>query len=87
MRQHVRPMRILFADDETSIQELMRIELPRLGHEATVCPDGRTAEIAVSSDDFPVMITVSVSGDVSRTRPITSMPPTPGMSRSTITQS
>ena len=36
-------MRILFADDEASLQELMRIELPRLGHEATVCPDGRTA--------------------------------------------
>jgi len=38
-----RPMRILFADDETSIQELMRIELPALANEATVCPDGRTA--------------------------------------------
>ena len=36
MKQHAKPMRILFADDETSIQELMRIELPRLGHEATV---------------------------------------------------
>jgi hypothetical protein len=34
-------LRVLFADDETSIQELMRIELPRLGHEATVCADGR----------------------------------------------
>jgi hypothetical protein len=42
---------------------------------------------ALSTDDFPVMITVSVSGDVSRTRAITSRPPTPGMSRSTITQS
>ena len=31
-------MRILFADDEASLQELMRIELPRLGHEATVSP-------------------------------------------------
>jgi two-component system NtrC family response regulator len=40
-------MRILFADDEASIQELMRIELPRLGHEATVCPDGRTALAAL----------------------------------------
>jgi two-component system NtrC family response regulator len=34
-------LRILFADDEKSLQELMRSELPRLGHEVTVCPDGR----------------------------------------------
>ncbi len=47
MKPHPRPMRILFADDEASIQELMRIELPRLGHEATVCPDGRTALAAL----------------------------------------
>lgn len=49
VKQQCRPMRILFADDETSIQELMRIELPRLGHEATVCPDGRTALAAAGS--------------------------------------
>ena len=36
MKPTPRPMRILFADDEASLQELMRIELPRLGHEATV---------------------------------------------------
>lgn len=47
MKPHSRPMRILFADDEASIQELMRIELPRLGHEATVCPDGSTALAAL----------------------------------------
>ena len=38
-------MRVLFVDDEVSLQELMRAELPRLGHEVTVCPDGRTALI------------------------------------------
>src|SRR3954469_14244986 len=36
-------LRILFADDEKSLQEFMRTELPRLGHEVTVCPDGRAA--------------------------------------------
>src|ERR671939_1071304 len=36
-------LRILFADDERSLQEFMRSELPRLGHEVTVCPDGRAA--------------------------------------------
>ena len=40
-------MRILFADDEATIQELMRIELPRLGYETTVCPDGQTALAAL----------------------------------------
>jgi DNA-binding NtrC family response regulator len=56
MKQHVRPMRILFADDETSIQELMRIELPRLGHEATVCPDGRTALAALEKSSYDCVI-------------------------------
>jgi len=49
-------MRILFADDENSIQELMRIELPRLGHEATVCPDGRTALAALDRTAYDCVI-------------------------------
>jgi two-component system NtrC family response regulator len=49
-------MRILFADDETSIQELMRIELPRLGHDATVCPDGRTALAALDRTSYDCVI-------------------------------
>ncbi|MFM7137075.1 MAG: sigma-54-dependent transcriptional regulator [Planctomycetota bacterium] len=49
-------MRILFADDEASIQELMRIELPRLGHEATVCPDGRTALSALDLTAYDCVI-------------------------------
>ena len=49
-------MRILFADDEASLQELMRIELPRLGHEATVCPDGRTALAALDRTAFDCVI-------------------------------
>ncbi|MFM8634500.1 MAG: sigma-54-dependent transcriptional regulator [Planctomycetia bacterium] len=49
-------MRILFADDESSIQELMRIELPRLGHEATVCPDGRTALAALDRTSYDCVI-------------------------------
>ena len=31
---------LLFADDERSLQELMKLELPRMGHTVTVCPDG-----------------------------------------------
>ena len=51
-----RPMRILFADDEPSLQELMRIELPRFGHEATVCPDGRTAVAALDRTAYDCVI-------------------------------
>jgi len=51
-----RPMRILFADDEPSIQELMRIELPRLGHEATVCPDGTTALAALDRTAYDCVV-------------------------------
>ena len=51
-----RPMRILFADDEASLQELMRIELPRLGHEATVCPDGRTALAALEVTSYDCVV-------------------------------
>ena len=47
---------MLFADDETSIQELMRIELPRLGHEATVCADGRAALAALEATSFDCVI-------------------------------
>ena len=43
--------------------------------------------MADSSDDLPVSTTVSVSGATSLARSITSMPLSPGMSRSTIRQS
>ena len=56
MKPTPRPMRILFADDEASLQELMRIELPRLGHEATVCPDGRTALAALDRTSYDCVI-------------------------------
>ncbi|HEU5119183.1 MAG TPA: sigma-54 dependent transcriptional regulator, partial [Isosphaeraceae bacterium] len=36
-------LRILFADDEAHLRDLMQMELPRMGHEVTVCPDGTTA--------------------------------------------
>jgi DNA-binding NtrC family response regulator len=36
-------LRILFADDEAHLRDLMQMELPRLGHEVTVCADGAAA--------------------------------------------
>jgi DNA-binding NtrC family response regulator len=56
MKPPVRPLRVLFADDEASLQELMRIELPRLGHEATICPDGRTAIAALDRTSYDCVI-------------------------------
>jgi DNA-binding NtrC family response regulator len=47
---------ILFADDEPSLQELMRLELPQMGHRVTVCPDGQTAVSALAHDTFDCLI-------------------------------
>lgn len=51
-----RPLRLLFADDEPSIQELMRLELPRLGHAVTVCPDGQTAVAALEKSAYDCLL-------------------------------
>jgi len=49
-------LRVLFVDDEVSLQELMTAELPRLGHEVTVCPDGRTALRVMEKATFDAAI-------------------------------
>ncbi|MDP7204602.1 MAG: sigma-54 dependent transcriptional regulator, partial [Pirellulaceae bacterium] len=49
-------MVILFADDEQSLQELMRIELARMGHRVTVCPNGATALHALSEQAFDCLL-------------------------------
>src|SRR5215469_17170457 len=51
-----RALRILFVDDERPLQELMRSELPRLGHEVTVCPDGRAALKVLEKSTFDAAI-------------------------------
>ena len=51
-----RNLRILFADDEKSLQEFMRSELPRLGHEVTVCADGKAAVKALEKSSFDAAI-------------------------------
>ncbi|HWE38204.1 MAG TPA: sigma-54 dependent transcriptional regulator [Isosphaeraceae bacterium] len=45
-------LRLLFADDEAHLRELMQMELPRLGHEVTVCPDGASALKALEKGTF-----------------------------------
>lgn len=47
---------ILFADDETGLQEVMRSELPRMGHTVTVCPDGLTAVAALERDAYDCLL-------------------------------
>jgi DNA-binding NtrC family response regulator len=49
-------LRVLFVDDERSLQEFMRTELPRLGHEVTVCPNGTTALQAIAQQSFDAAI-------------------------------
>lgn len=49
-------MHILFADDEPSLQNLMRLELPRMGFDVTVCPDGLTAVAALEKNKFDCML-------------------------------
>ena len=50
------PLKILFADDEESLQELMSLEIPRMGHEVTVCPDGLTAEAALQRNTYDCLL-------------------------------
>ena len=49
-------LRILFADDEASLRELIRLELPRFGHDVHVCEDGLAAVGAVEKSTFDAAI-------------------------------
>src|SRR3954470_22264947 len=49
-------LRVLFVDDEVPLQELLRTELSRLGHEVTVCANGRAALKALELTTFDAAI-------------------------------
>jgi len=49
-------LRVLFVDDEAMIREVMRIELPRMGHEVTVCDGGESAIEAIDASSFDAAI-------------------------------
>ncbi len=55
-KQPEQRLRILFADDEESLQELMSLELPAMGHEVTVCPDGPTAVAALERNTYDCLL-------------------------------
>lgn len=49
-------LRVLFVDDEAMIREVMRIELPRMGHEVAVCDGGEAAIKAIDAGSFDAAI-------------------------------
>ena len=49
-------LKILFADDEVALQECMNLELPRMGHAVTVCPDGATAAAALERNTYDCIV-------------------------------
>jgi DNA-binding NtrC family response regulator len=49
-------LRVLFVDDEAAIREVMRIELPRMGHEVTLCENGEAALRALEIQTFDAAI-------------------------------
>jgi two-component system NtrC family response regulator len=49
-------LKLLFADDEPSLQKLMEIEIPRMGHDVTVCPDGSTAVAALERNQYDCLL-------------------------------
>lgn len=49
-------LRVLFVDDEAMIREVMRIELPRMGHDVTVCESGEKALEVIETGSFDAAI-------------------------------
>ena len=49
-------LRVLFVDDEPHLREFMKSELPRLGHDVTVCPDSKTAIETLKKQTFDAAI-------------------------------
>ena len=49
-------LRVLFVDDEAPIRDVMRLELPRMGHEVTICSDGKAAIAALEKNTFDAAI-------------------------------
>lgn len=49
-------LNILFADDEVSLQEVIRLELPSMGHTVTVCGDGLSAIRQLENNKYDVLL-------------------------------
>jgi len=49
-------LKVLFADDEKSLQDVLRNELERMGHEVAVCGDGTSAVAALEKQTFDCLL-------------------------------
>ncbi len=49
-------LKILFADDEPKLQKMMNLELRRMGHQVTICPDGATAVAALEVNTYDCIL-------------------------------
>lgn len=49
-------LRVLFVDDEAAIRTVMKIELPRMGHDLTYCDSGEEAIDAIDKNTFDAAI-------------------------------
>ena len=49
-------LRVLFVDDEPAIRDVMKIELPRMGHDVVLCDDGYAALKALDKQPFDAAI-------------------------------
>lgn len=56
MAQSKHKLRVLFVDDDESISGLLESELPRMGHDSTVCRSPSEAADAVSKNSFDAAI-------------------------------
>lgn len=56
MNSSANRLRVLFVDDEAMIREVVKIELPRMGHEVTVCDGGQAALQAIDQNTFDAAI-------------------------------
>lgn len=56
MSSSANKLRVLFVDDEAPIREVMRIELPRMGHDVTICDDGEAALKALEKTTYDAAI-------------------------------
>ena len=52
----INKLRIMFVDDEPDIRNVMKLELPRMGHEVVLCEDGQAALKALESHTFDAAI-------------------------------
>jgi DNA-binding NtrC family response regulator len=51
-----RRLQVLFVDDERAIRDVMGIELPRMGHDVTLCEDGEQAIETLKTQTFDAAV-------------------------------